>query len=250
LRDVTGSTGLPPMRGWWYSVAAGDFNQDGHADLVAGNLGLNYPFTTSQGSKFGVYADDFTGNGTTDIVLTQELDGTEYPFFGMAKLGRAMYTVGVQFPSYEAFATASIEEVFASSRLQRAVHYQVDTFASAYLMNDGAGSFTAVPLPNLAQVSPINAVIVHDVDGDGNSDLIVAGNLYHSEPNVTRADAGNGLWLRGDGRGGFTPVPSLASGFLAPLQVTDLALVATAAGKALLVANNGDSLQAFTIGGR
>jgi len=85
------------------------------------------------------------------------------------------------------------------------------------------------------------------VDGDGNLDLIVAGNLYEAEPNTPRADAGNGLWLRGDGQGHFTPVPAVESGFLAPLDVTGLALIKTPTGKAVLVANNGDSLQAFAI---
>jgi hypothetical protein len=247
LHDVTGSVGPPATRGWWYSLESGDFNSDGHPDLVAGNLGLNYAFTTSKDSTFGIYADDFTGNRTTDIVLTQEIAGTEYPFFGLAFLGPAMYTLGLQFSTYESFAGASMQEIFGSSRLQQAVHYQADTFASTYLQNDGHGNFAAFPLPNLAQISPINDIIVHDVDGDGNLDLIVAGNLYDSEPNTPRADAGNGLWLRGDGRGGFTPVPPLSSGFLAPLQVTDLALITTPRGKAVLVANNSDSLQAFTL---
>jgi hypothetical protein len=250
LRKVTGSVGLPAMRGWWYSLEAGDFNHDGHPDLVAGNLGLNHTYTTSEESKFGVYAADFTGNRTTDIVLTQEVDGTEYPFFGLAALGTEIYTIGLQFPTYESFAAASIQQIFTSSQLEGAVHYQADTFASVYLQNDGDGTFTSFQLPNLAQVSPINGIIAHDVDGDGHLDLIVAGNLYDSEPNTPRPDAGNGLWLMGDGHGHFTPVPPFESGFLAPLNVTGLALIDTPSGKAVLVANNGDPLQAFTIGDR
>jgi hypothetical protein len=247
LRDVTGAVGPPDMRGWWYSLGSGDFNNDGHPDLVAGNLGLNHSFTTSQDSRFGIYANDFTGNRTTEIVFTQELDGTEYPFFGLGRLGRQIYSVGMRFPSYGAFAETPIQQIFGASQLQQAVHYQADTFASVYLQNDGDGIFTSFPLPNLAQISPINGIIAHDVDRDGNLDLIVAGNLYNTEPNIPRADAGNGLWLRSDGDGSFTPVPPLVSGFLAPLQVTDLALITTPTGKAVLIANNGDSLQAFTI---
>jgi hypothetical protein len=250
LRDVTGSVGLPPMRGWWYSLAAGDFNHDGRPDLVAGNLGLNYPFTTSAKSRFGVYANDFTGNRTTDIILTQEIDGTEYPVFGLAKLGPATYTLALRFPTYESFAHASIQQIFSPPQLRQAVHYQVDTFASVYLQNDGDGTFTAVPLPNFAQISPIRRMVAHDVDGDGNLDLIAAGNLYYSEPTTPRGDAGNGVWLRGDGHGAFTAVFPSASGFLAPLEVTDLALITIPTGKAVLVANNADSLQAYVIVGR
>ena len=71
--------------------------------------------------------------------------------------------------------------------------------------------------------------------------------MYDVEPNTPRADAGNGLWLRGDGKGHFTPVSPVESGFLAPLKVSALALIRTASGRAVLVANTGSALQAFTI---
>lgn len=247
LRNVTATMGLPPLRGWWFSLAPGDFNEDGRVDLVAGNLGLNYTYTTSEKSKFGVYAADLDGNRTTDIILTQEIDGTEYPFWGLAKLGREVYTIALQFPTYESFSNVPVRQILSSSQWQQAIHYQTDTFASVYLQNNGDGTFSSSVLPTLAQISPIRGIVAHDVDGDGHLDLIVAGNLYEAEPNTPRADAGNGLWLRGDGRGRFTPVPPVESGFLAPLDVTGLALIDTPVGKAVLVANSGDSVQTFTI---
>ena len=247
LRNVTQSTQLPPLRGWWYSLAAGDFDDDGRPDLVAGNLGLNHSYTTSKDRAFGVYANSFTGNRTTDIVLTQRVDGTEYPVAGLAPLGREIFTTAVKFPTYGSFAQASIAQLFTPAQLKQSIHHEVDTFASTYVHNDGGGTFSASPLPHLAQISPIRAIVVHDVDDDGHRDLIVAGNLYDTEPNTPRADAGNGLWLRGDGRGHFAPVAPGESGLMAPLNVSGLALVGTRAGKVLLVANTGDSLRAFAI---
>ena len=82
----------------------------------------------------------------------------------------------------------SPERLFSSCSLPRSCsrrsHYQADTFASVYLHNNGNGAFSASALPSLAQISPIKAIIVHDVDGDGHLDLIVAGNLYDAEPNT------------------------------------------------------------------
>jgi hypothetical protein len=224
----------------------GDFNHDGRPDLVAGNLGLNFMYRTSPESRFGAYAGDFTGDRGTDIVLTQEIGGTEYPFFSLAKLGPTIYPLTMLFHSYAQFSTASIPRMFSPKQLQQAIHYQADTFASLYLQNDGGG-FTASPLPTMAQISPIRGIIPFDVDGDGNLDLLVAGNLHDTEANTPPADAGNGLWLKGDGRGHFTAVLPATSGFWAPGNVTGLALVNTPAGKVVLVANNGDSLQTLAV---
>src|SRR5207249_7337596 len=118
---------------------------------------------------------------TTDIVLTQEINGTEYPVWGLAQLGQPIYPLAIMFPSYAAFSEASIPQMFGASQLQQAVHYQTDTLASVYLQNTGDGTFTLSSLPNLAQISPIKGIAVDDVDGDGNLDLIVAGNLRSEE---------------------------------------------------------------------
>ncbi len=247
LRSVTSSTRLPPLRGWWYSLAAGDFDADGDVDLVAGNLGLNHTYSTSKNAKFGVYAASFTGNQTTDVVLTREIDGTEYPLAGLASLGREIYTLGIRFPTHGSFAQASIQQLFPAAQLRQALRREVDTFASMYLRNDGDGKFSASPLPSLAQISPIKGIVVSDVDGDGHLDLIVAGNMYDAEPNTPRADAGNGLWLRGNGKGNFAAVRPAQSGLLAPRNAAGVALVETPAAKLVLVANGGDSLQVFAI---
>jgi len=250
LHNVTASTTLPPLRGWWYSIAVADVDHDGRPDLVAGNLGLNAAYQATPASPFGVYAASFTGGQNTDIVLTQRVGPKEFPIASLATLGHEVYTLGVKFPTYGSFASASIDQLFSPSQIKQAVHYQVDTFGSVVLHNDGHGAFSASPLPMLAQIAPIRGIVPFDVDGDGKVDLIVAGNLFDMEPNTPRLDAGNGLWLKGDGRGHFAAVPPYASGFLAPHNAAGLALVATRGGHAVLVANTGDSLQLFSIGKR
>ncbi len=245
LNNVTESMELPPMRGWWYSLQAGDFNGDGQTDLAAGNLGLNHTYTTSEENKFGIVAGDFSGNRTTDIILTKQVDGVEYPLYGLAKIGRDIYTIALRFDSFESFSTATIEQVVGAQAMEQAQHYYTDTFASGWLENNGDGTFAFHPFPSFAQISPINDMIATDVDKDGNLDLIVAGNRYETEPTAPRADAGKGLWLKGDGEGGFKPIPPLTSGLLAPLDVRDLALINQTKTPLLFVTNNNDSTQVF-----
>ena len=247
LRNVTQSTGLGATRGWWSSLAVGDFDHDGRPDIVAGNLGLNYSYTTSASSKFGVYAGDFSASRGLDVVLTQEERGVEVPISGLSPLGRAIYTLGLRYPTFGAFAKATMPELFPPAQLKQAIHYQADTFSSLFIHNDGGGKFSATRLPNLAQIAPIKSILPMDVDGDGKLDILIAGNMFETEANTPKADAGNGLWLKGDGKGHFTAVPSRQSGFLAPRNVGSLALLDTPAGRLILVGNTGDSLQVFKV---
>jgi hypothetical protein len=70
------------------------------------------------------------------------------------------------------------------------------------------GRFEARPLPVPAQLAPAFGVAVADFDGDGKEDLFLSQNFFDVEPETSRYDAGLGLWLRGDGEGGFT-VPTV-----------------------------------------
>ncbi len=78
--------------------------------------------------------------------------------------------------------------------------------------NLGDGKYGLKPLARQTQISSVNSIIPVDMDHDGNLDLILGGNLYGSEAETPRNDASIGLCLKGDGKGGFIPVPAIESG--------------------------------------
>jgi enediyne biosynthesis protein E4 len=85
------------------------------------------------------------------------------------------------------------------------------SFDSMVFLNRG-DHFEARPLPVEAQFSAAFGVSVADFDGDGREDLFLAQNFFGVDAETTRQDAGTGLVLLGDGRGGFRALPPQNSG--------------------------------------
>ncbi|MCB0628900.1 MAG: VCBS repeat-containing protein [Saprospiraceae bacterium] len=234
--------GLADSNGWYYAVQAGDMDGDGDDDLVVGNLGLNYKYKASEEEPFEVYSYDFDDNGKLDIVLSYYEHGVSFPVRGKDCSTQQIPSLKEKFETYEEFGHSNLGDIFGP-KLNTALNLQAKTFASAYLENLGGGSFIFKPLPNLAQVSSINNILIQDFDQDGYKDLLVSGNLYSSEIETPRNDAGTGLLLRGNGKGDFVPVPLPVSGFSAPLDAKDMKTVQVGKREIILVANNSDRMQ-------
>lgn len=76
-------------------------------------------------------------------------------------------------------------------------------------------------------------------------DIVLAGNLHASEVETARNDASIGMYLEGDGKGNFRPIPFVKSGLMIPNDAKELAEIDTPNGAVILVANNNDLMQAI-----
>ncbi|MDH3709868.1 MAG: VCBS repeat-containing protein [Cyclobacteriaceae bacterium] len=248
FKNVTPSTALAQSNGWYYSIVSKDFDNDGDEDLVVGNLGLNYKYKASEEEPFEVYYNDFDDNGSYDIVLSYYEHGETYPVRGRSCSSQQVPMLSEKYPTFEEFGEASLTDIYGEY-LDNAVHYQAQTFSSCYLENQGNGQFKIRSLPIEAQVSSINNILVADFDHDGHIDLLLSGNLYASEIETPRNDAGMGLFLKGDSKGNFKAVPLTESGFFAPHDAKDMKLITVGSQgtPVVLVANNQYFLQAIAI---
>ncbi len=212
LRDATLEAGLADLTGWWQTLAAADFDGDGDLDIVAGNVGLNYPYSPSAERPFELYVGDFNGDGQSERVPAYHEAGRLYPWFGRDRMATMLPWVPQIQPTLDAFARSTLPEILGPERMAAADRLEVRTLATTYLANDGGGRFDPRALPRTAQISAVTGAVPADFDGDGAIDLVLAGNLDAFEHSVPGLDAGVGLFLRGDGAGGFGAEPPIGSG--------------------------------------
>ena len=234
-------------RGWWFSIAAKDMDNDGDIDLVAGNLGLNNKFHASEDHPLDIYFNDFDENGTGDIVLAKtDEQGDQYALRGKDCSTQQMPFIRDKFPKYEEFALASLEDVYSPEKLDSSLHYSITDFSSAFFENDN-GKFIRHNLPVQAQIAPIQDILIEDYDTDGYLDILIAGNLFVTEIETASYDAGTGLLLKGSGNQNFTVVPAFESGLFLNKDIRDLARITVKGASCILVGNNNDNVQLINI---
>lgn len=232
--------------GWWNEVLVADIDNDGDKDIVAGNLGLNYKFHASAEKPFEIYTSDFDFNGTEDIILAEEYKGKQVPVRGKSCMTQQLPHLAQTLPTFTDFATKDLKGIVGQG-IESALHYQATEFRSGIFINNGEKGFSFQPFENKIQQSPINSILFDDFDGDGNKDLVVAGNNYQSEVETTRADAGIGSFLKGNGKGEFEHVSNLESGFFANKDVRNMIMTQTNNQKMVIVVNNNDTHDFFKI---
>lgn len=247
FEDVSEELLSEDFSGWWFDIQKGDFDNDGDQDLIIGNLGKNYKYKASESAPFKVYLNDFDSNESSDIVLSYKDGETEFPVRGRQCSSQQMPAIKKKFKDYNSFADASLDQIYTTKLLEESLSYEITSFASIYLEND-QGKFSAKPLPQLAQISSINKFVVEDFDGDGNLDVVLAGNLYNAEVETPRNDASFGLFLQGNGAGDFSARTMLESGLKIVGDVRDMELLSKNGQRHILVAKNDDRLQLIRVG--
>ncbi|MEQ6122502.1 VCBS repeat-containing protein [Reichenbachiella sp. MALMAid0571] len=247
FQNITDQMGISNSEGWWFSIEAEDIDGDGDQDLVVGNLGLNHKYKASIQEPFEVHYDDFDQNGSNDIVLSYYNFGKQFPLRGRSCSSEQIPIIASRFQSYNVFAEATLMDVYGKTNLASALHYKAKTFASVILENQGKGKFLMRQLPVEAQVSSVNDILVEDFNQDGNLDLVIAGNLYPTEVETTRNDAGVGLYLEGNGKGDFKPISPEKSGFFLLGDVKKLKTIKSGSKRFVMAVLNNEVSTIFEI---
>lgn len=236
---------LSNAKGWWNSMRITDIDNDGDKDIVAGNLGLNYKFHASYEKPFHVYTNDYNYDNIEDIVLAKEYNGEEVPIRGKTCMTQQMPHLANKITDYQDFASRNLAGILGEE-INTALHYEVTEFRSGVFENIN-GNFTFKPFENYLQISPINSILFEDINNDENKDLILAGNNFQSEVETTKADAGIGNVLLGNGKGIFSLQDHTTSGFFVDKDVRAMTILNAPNQKVLVVANNNDTHNIFKL---
>jgi hypothetical protein len=244
FKDVTVAAGVANKLGWWNSLLPGDFDNDGDIDYIAGNLGLNSFYKASEQYPVKIYAKDFDGNGNYDAIPTlflptshQNPERKEFPAHTRDDMTKQLISFKSKFQNYKSYANATFNQMFSTEELEGAIVLKANYFSNSFIKNMGGGKFEILPLPITTQYSCINGMLAEDIDGDGNLDVLINGNDYGTEVTVGRYDACNGVLLKGDGKGNFSPLTILQSGWFVPGNGKSLVKLRNAFGKTCFVAS-------------
>ncbi|HEX2861683.1 MAG TPA: VCBS repeat-containing protein, partial [Lacunisphaera sp.] len=200
-------------RGWWNSLASADFNGDGRPDFAAGNLGLNTTYRATSRHPATLFHGDFAQNGTR-LLAEAVYDGdTLYPLRGRTDLGARLPLVLRKFPRNDAFARATLAEVFGGKALAGADRLEADNFSSGVFLSQADGTYRFISFPRTAQIGPMQGLVATDLDGDGLADIAA---VQNTDSAIPRFHGGVGIFLQGRGDGTFTALEPAQSGIVLP----------------------------------
>jgi enediyne biosynthesis protein E4 len=210
--DATEQFGLSRHKGWWNAIATGDFDSDGQLDIVAANWGRNTPYQEFVPGGLRLYYGGLADSGGVEIVeaYTDPARKREAPLRDLQTVAGIIPSIRERITTAAAYGEADLQQILGAT-LQRASQLTANSLDSMVFLRRG-DRFEATALPIEAQFAPAFGTCVADFDGDGHEDIFLAQNFFGVNDQTSRYDGGRGLWLEGDGRGGFTSVPAAQSG--------------------------------------
>ena len=252
FKEVTKQFGLENSHGWWNCIKAADLNQDGFIDIIAGNTGINSYFQPTKEQPVEIVAKDFDKNGSIDPIVTyfNPIDNDRFMIHNRLVVIDQIPSIKKRFETFGKFATTSFNHAFTKKELDDAFTGKVNSLASVVLINNQGKSFDIESLPEVAQLSVINDMLVEDINHDGDMDLVLVGNNYAQETLFGRYDASIGTILLGDGKLHWKNLEARTSGFVVEGDAKYIRFIKTAKGKIYVIANNNSSLDCFFVFGK
>lgn len=233
--------------GWWNCIEQGDLDGDGDQDYVLGNWGLNSKLKASSQKPLSMFVKDFDNNKKSEFIINwyAPLDNTPYPIATKMELEKQLPGLKKSILKFEDYAHQTYQSLFSESERKDAISYVANFLESAVLWNEN-GVFKLEALPLFAQIAPVFAIAVEDLDHDGILDIWLGGNFYGLKPQFGRHDSSRGTFLKGEGKGTFRYLPPKQSGIFVTGEVRDVMVSKSNDQLHLLISRNNDNALIFS----
>ena len=218
-RLSTFKSDLDSLHGWWGAIKEADIDNDGDMDFVIGNQGKNSHYNPESDRPMKIWINDFDDNGTIEQIMTQTINGKDYPLHQKKELVGQLVSLKKRNLKASDYAKRTIQELFPKEVMDVSEMKQANISTSIVAINDGNGKFTIIELPDRAQLSCVCGIECIDVNNDGYKDLVMGGNNHEYKPQYSRLDAGYGDVLLNDGNNNFQWQDYNTSGFFVKNEV-------------------------------
>lgn len=139
--------------------------------------------------------------------------------------------------TYEEYANITIDDVFSESQIENAPK-RITNFLETVWFENVNGRFVMHHLPNQANFSSVNAIVVEDFDKDGIKDILLGGNTTFNRVRVGQCEASYGVFLKGKGKRDFEYIPNWKTQINFKGTVRSFTMINTVEGKKLIVGIN------------
>ena len=239
------TSGLESYSGWWYVAKTVDVDGDGDQDLVLGNRGENFYFTGSPGAPAKLWVADFDNNKTVEKIISYTVDGEDKPVPMKRELTNELVKLKKENLKHTDYATRTMQDLFEPDVLKKALVREGTWFKSAVAINDGQGKFTVQALPDPVQFSCVCDIHCTDLNGDGLTDVLLAGNDSGFMPQFSKLDASYGHVLLNQGDGTFARMENRTSGFFVDGEVRAMHPIQINGETYFIVGKNNEKPQVF-----
>jgi hypothetical protein len=239
--NETEKSGFSKTNGLWNCIETSDLDQDGHADLVLGNHGLNTRLKASIDFPVTLYINDFDNNKMAEQIVTVFNGANAYPLVLRTDLVMQIPALKKKYLFFENYKEQTIENIFSEKDLRTAAEVEVTNTSTSIAWNKGDGTFELKSLPVEAQFAPVHAILLADLDEDQDTDIMIGGNFHRSKPELGKYDASYGLVMINEGDRFFQPLRAEQSGLNLQGEVRDMIQLEVQNQEIILVARNNDT---------
>ncbi len=202
--ELTHQYQIPEVKGLYECVEVADINEDGQADFILGNIGLNTSLSFSDHDKIEMYTGDFDNNSYLESIIFHSYFGIPVPFANKMTIQSQVPSIKKSINTYKDFsAIRNITDLVGELDLIKQTK-SIDQLASIMVLSSETG-YKVVTLPRQSQSSSINDFYwdeqgknLYYVGNDQSSSHSLGQNLSNPGGVLSRYDHEQGQFLRHD----------------------------------------------------